>query len=522
MALYAQALRRHRDEINSLNVFPVPDGDTGTNMLLTQEAVERELAALDGHASTLGSLGQAISRASLMGARGNSGVILSQVLRGVCERLPTDGVAGPNELAAALTHASSEADRAVAKPMDGTVLSVLRDAARAAEATAVETTDCADVADAALAEARRSLATTRSVLPELRAAGVVDAGAKGLVLLFDALHAALREEPLSEPAEPPGPVGRTAEHRVPQQDLRFPFEVQYLLEAGEVAVGALRRRLEPLGDSLVIVGGGGLYHVHVHTDDPQAVVSVGDQGARDVSVVDLRSQVTDCIAGQARAVRVAEQVTGLVVVAEGDGLADTLRSLGAMVVGRRSDGDPLASDLVAGVEAAPGDSVVVLAELDVDVAVAEQAGSTSPKDVRVLQTRSVTAGLAAAAAFNPLLSVQENLEAMAATAVGHRSGEVVRAEEDGQTPAGGVRRGAWIGRSDGVVVRGDGPESVAAQLAALLADDGAEIITLVTGAEATEERAAAVARAVADAVPGLKVEVVDGGQSAPPYLIGAE
>ncbi|HEX9312124.1 MAG TPA: DAK2 domain-containing protein, partial [Actinomycetota bacterium] len=280
MDLFAEALRQHREEIDSLNVFPVPDGDTGTNMLLTQEAVVSELASLDGR-TDLRTLGDAISRASLMGARGNSGVILSQVLRGLCERLPDDGLVDPKELAGAIGHASHEADRAVAMPQDGTVLSVLRDAAGAAADAAGDGAGVPDVVEAVLERARRSLAKTREVLPELRRAGVVDAGGKGLVLLFDALRAALVGAALTEPVGPLGPVGISTESEAgaePDQD--FGFEVQYLLEAEQAAVGPLREALAGIGDSLVVVGGGGLYNVHVHTDSPDRAVALGGEAGR--------------------------------------------------------------------------------------------------------------------------------------------------------------------------------------------------------------------------------------------------
>src|SRR5438105_12285246 len=354
MALFEEGLRRHRDEINSLNVFPVPDGDTGTNMLLTQQAVVVELASMDGRPTGLAEVGEAISRASLLGARGNSGVILSQVLRGLCERLPDGGPVEPNDVAAALRHASQEADHAVARPQDGTVLSVLRDAAGAAGAAADAGADVPGVFDAALREARHSLDRTRDGLPELSAAGVVDAGAKGLVLLLDALGAAVQDRDLSEPAEPPGPVGAGGDGSVPPSGSHHEFEVQYLLEAEPAALGALRVDLAEVGGSIVVVGGGGLYQVHVHTDAAEDAVAAGRRAGvvRDVSTASLRDQVVACIGGQARGVQVAEQACGLVAVASGDGLAEAFRSLGAVVVRGGPGENPSVGDLVAAVEAA--------------------------------------------------------------------------------------------------------------------------------------------------------------------------
>ena len=291
MEAYADGLRKHRDVLDSLNVYPVPDGDTGTNMLLTQEAV---VAALAG--SGADSIGAVISRASLVGARGNSGVILSQVLRAICETMPQGGPAGPQEVASALQHASDEAFKGVAKPVEGTVLSVLRDAASAASAAAVEGAASATVLRAALEAGRASLAGTKQTLPELRAAGVVDAGGKGIVVLLDALHATLIGEPASEPLEPLGPVGRRETERSDRPSLPA-FEVQYVLEAREEDVPALRETLGSLGDSLVVAGGSGLYSVHVHTQEPELAVRAGELAGRtrDVRVVGLEGRPVGCV-----------------------------------------------------------------------------------------------------------------------------------------------------------------------------------------------------------------------------------
>ncbi|HEX9235911.1 MAG TPA: DAK2 domain-containing protein [Actinomycetota bacterium] len=532
MSLYAEALRQHRDEINSLNVFPVPDGDTGTNLLLTQEAVERAVQALDGKATNLAAVGRAISEASLLGARGNSGVILSQVLRGLCERFPSEGVVGPEILAAALRHASEEADRAVARPVDGTMLSVLRDAAAAVELAVEGDTDDSDaddtdsgaLLDAALGAARESLARTVELLPELRDAGVVDAGGKGVVLLFDALRAAVRRDGLSEPVGPAGPVGQHDEESQPGGDLEFAYEVQYLIEMDPAGLAALRARLEELGDSLVIVGGGGMYHVHIHTNDPDAAMhAAGGHGEPiDESVSDLGAQVTGCIAGQARGVRVAEQLTGLVAVGEGEGIVSTFRSLGAVVVLGGPGNNPSVGDLLSAIEAAPADGVAILPNHRNVEPAAEEAARASAKDTVVIGSASIPAGLAAAAAFNPLRPLAENAEAMGNAAATGRAGAVAQAERNAQTAAGSVQTGDWLGLSDGrVLVRDRHLRSAVARLAAELAGD-AELVTLVTGADVTEEESADISRAVAEAVPGAELEVVRGGQPRYRYLIGAE
>jgi DAK2 domain fusion protein YloV len=553
MALYREALEAHRQEIDSLNVYPVPDGDTGTNLLLTQQAVVEALAALDPGEEDLDVLRPVISRAALMGARGNSGVILAQILRGILERLPTGVSGGPGtaaDVVAGLWHATEEAYRAVARPVEGTALSVMRDAAAAAEEASRGAEDVLQVFDAALAGARASLARTTELLPELRRAGVVDAGGKGLVLLFDALRAALCGELPSEPVGPFGPLGRPetgdpgGTPSVPVREMAsFGFEVQYLLEAGDEEVSGLRSVLAGLGTSLVVVGGGGVVKVHVHTDQPGAAVEAAlDAGRpRQISISSLDGQA-GCpprSSGETETeaeVLSATHASALVAVAEGDGLVRTFRSLGASVVEGGPGNNPAVADLVRAIQAAPSSSVLVLPNHRNVVPAAERAAVEVSKAVIVVQARSIPAGIAAAAVFNPDATPVENAEALRAAAAGCTSGELVRAERDADTPAGAVRRGAWLGMADGRAVSvgragssagsASAPESgagtAAVEVVRHLAREGSEVVTLVVGAAAGAEERSQVETAIREAFPGLEVEIVDGGQPRYPFLIGVE
>jgi fatty acid kinase len=525
MSAYADSLARHREELNSLNVYPVPDGDTGTNMLLTQRAVVTALAEPIAADGDLSSLRDAISRASLLGARGNSGVILSQVLRGMCERFIGSEV-GPRALAEALSHAALEAWRAVARPVEGTVLTVMREAAEAAMAAAETAGDCRAVMAAALDAARTSLARTRESVPELRQAGVVDAGGKGIVLLFDAFHGALGGEPAGEPIGPLGPVGRAEEDGAPQVAKGLDFEVQFLLRAAEddQGVAALRRDLMALGESIVIVGGGGLFNVHAHTNQPGRVVEAGIRAGRprDISITYLPGRVERCIAGQARAVQVAQQRCAVVAVVEGTGLAAAFSSLGAMVVPGGAGNIPSPADLLAAVEAAPAPAVALLPNHPNVIQAAARAADESSKEVRVIASRSLPAGLAAATAFHPGASLEENMDSMEEAAQGSRSGELARAERDATTAVGPVHAGQWMSVVDGDVVEaGDGPVAVAVGLVRRLGGDGGEILTLVVGEEAGPH-ATAVELGLREAFPGLHVEVLRGDQPRYPFLIGVE
>jgi hypothetical protein len=535
MARYAEALRTHRDEIDSLNIFPVPDGDTGTNMLLTQEAVR---TAAEEAGEDLAAMGEAISRAALMAARGNSGVILSQVLRGFCARLCRAEAPGPRDLAEALVEASDEAFRAVAHPVEGTMLSVLRDAAAAGRAVAENAEEPAAVATEALAAAQESLERTPEQLPDLRAAGVVDAGGKGIVLLMDAIVSVLTDSGLSVEVGELGPVGH--EEGLVDDDVRssYGYEVQYLLETADDAVAGLRVRLESLGDSLVIVGGDGLYNVHLHTDDPDVAVQVAhEEGeAQSVSVVSLTDQVAErCLAGQARAVRVAEQPEAMMVdgeeeapvavvaVTPAEGIARLFRSLGALTVRGGPGRNPSVAELLGAIEETRAQSVLLLPNHKNVVPAAEQAARAAGRPVHVVATRSVHEGLAAATAFNPTVGAGENLRGAEEAVAGVVSAEVARAVRAAETPAGRVLEGQFLGITNGEVhTIGDDPGGIARELIGQLVTERHEVLTLLSGSDVTNVEAETLAGSLREAFPNLEVELHEGGQANYPYLIGLE
>ncbi len=536
MMRFTAALEAHREELDSLNVFPVPDGDTGTNLLLTQRAVS---AALEGFPREAGpaEFAETVTRASLMGARGNSGVILAQVLRGLVERLllapaasegldpatsgravdgsadATAGAAGA--LADALRHAAEEARTAVARPVEGTVLTVLADAASAASAGAGEGRAVAAVAATARDAALVSLGRTTRLLPELTAAGVVDAGGLGAVLLLDALASVLGNGPMIVEAGPRGPVGSAAPS---DQELVFKYEVVAMLRGDDHGVAHLRDRLGELGDSVVIVGGDGRYKVHVHTDDPdEALHAIGEVGTpEDVTVVDLEERVAEaCVAGQARAVRVGErQSTALVAIVDGDGLAALFRSLGAVVVAGGPDRAPEVEDLVEAAEAAPAESVVVVPTDEISAAVAERAAGDAGKDVWVVFAGGVMEGLAAAAEFNPTVDAAAATERMSEAAAAVTSASLWRETADG-----------WFGESGGARIAvgvGAAAAEAAAALVTAIRTDGHELVTILVGANATAEDTDLMSDAVRRAVPELQLEVHASGHSGAEFLFGLQ
>jgi DAK2 domain fusion protein YloV len=531
VADYYEALRAHQEALNRLNVYPVPDGDTGTNMVLTVKAA---LDELDGCAD-MAAVCRALSHGSLMGARGNSGVILSQILRGLAEAIrDLDAVDGP-ALARALAAASEAAYQAVMRPVEGTILTVAREAAEAAGAAVGNgSRGLVEVLDAANAAARDALARTPELLPKLAEHGVVDAGAAGFNLLLDALlkvtagRPVPEPEPVRGPARPPADALATVGQGSGTDELRY--EVMYLLEAPDEAIPAFKEVWAGIGDSIVVVGGDGIWNCHIHTDDIGAAIEAAlDCGRpRDIRVTDLREQVEE-----ERWVREAPPEEpadttpvpcAVVAVATGDGVRRIFRSLGVhhIVAGGQSM-NPSTAQLLEAVEAVPADEVVILPNNKNIVPVAEQVDALTAKTVRVVPTTSITEGFAALMEYDPQATAEENRELMSQAAQRIRSGEVTQAVRDATWPGGTIRRGDFIGlTAEGI--RACAPDLVSATVALLdeMVGPDAEIVTLIEGEGATAAATRRISQWVAEHRPGVQVEVHHGGQPLYPYLIGVE
>jgi uncharacterized protein len=524
---YRDALRLHQETINRLNVYPVPDGDTGTNMALTLESVVGELNG----ASEMAEVCKAISHGSLMGARGNSGVILSQILRGVAQSFEAtpDGADG-GVVAAALGTAADAAYGAVVRPVEGTILTVARAAADAARGG----TDLVDVLDRARAAAADALAHTPDLLAVLAEAGVVDAGGAGFLLLLDAfLHVADGRPMPDAPPELVGAVRPGLAGHVDVGDLRY--EVMFFLEARDATIAPFREVWAGIGDSIAVVGGDGLWNCHIHTDDIGAAIEAGiDAGRpRQIRVTDLLEQVEE-----ERWVRDAPPspedggpgvlgspvTTGVVAIASGAGVGRLLRSVGvqAIVAGVQSM-NPSTAQILAAVEACPAGSVIILPNNSNIIPVAEQVVALTAKSVIVVRTRSLTEGLAAAFAYDPEGSGSANDDAMRAAVSRVVTGEVTRAVRDASTPAGPVRLGEYLGLTR------EGPAVVAPAMADagiglldhLLHDDH-EIVTILEGDGATAATTRHMTEWLAAEHPDVMVEVHHGGQPLYPYLFSIE
>ena len=503
------ALDAHRAEIDDLNVYPVPDGDTGTNLCLTMESVVGALPS----AADLPGVWAAASRGALLGARGNSGVILSQILRGLGEVCGSGG-----DLAKGLRRAAEAAYGAVAEPVEGTILTVARAAAVAAEEA--DPDDLAAVVTAAARGAAAALRETPSQLPALAAAGVVDAGGRGLCVVLDALAAVVTGQSVAEP-ELLVPRGSALVAARESGSEAYAYEVQYLLDAA--SVDDLKTALAGLGDSLVVVGGEGLWNVHVHVNDVGAAIEAGIAAGRPhrISVTRFADQMaatepaTDAMSGRA-----------VVAVAQGAGLVELYEAAGAVVVTGGPSASPSTGELIDAVLATGAREVVLLpndGNVQAPAVAAAAEARAVGREVHVVPTRSPVQGLAALAVHDGGRGFAEDAIAMSAAASATRWAEVTTAVRDAQTSVGACRAGDVLGLVDGdVAVIGSAVEDVAWDLLARMLAAGGELVTIVTGADSPAGLGDVLAERVAAAYPLVEAEVHAGGQPHYPLLLGVE
>ena len=530
-----QALTAHRDEINDLNVYPVPDGDTGTNLVLTMESVRD---ALSDAPAELAATMTALARGALLGARGNSGVILSQLLRGLADVLGPVIEPRAEHLRAALTRAADLGYAAVAQPVEGTILSVARGAADAA--AEVTGDDLAAVVRAAARGAAEALARTPQQLEQLAAAGVVDAGGRGLCVLLDALAGIVTGESAYDDIPPPL-VARDRRALVAARETgsdEFAYEVQHLLDADDGAVEQLKVRLAVLGDSLVVVGGGGLWNVHVHVNDVGAALEAAVEAGRPhrIAVTRFDDQIAaeEATSTEQRAAAGVlggrlggtERLRAVVAVVPGQGLADLYADAGALIVSGGPTANPSTGEILAAIDASNAGEVVVLPnDGNVHGAAAHAAteARAAGREVHVIPTRSPVQGLAALAVHDLDRPFAEDAIAMTTAAAATRWAEVTTAVREAQTVVGRCRAGDVLGLIEGdVAVIGADHAAVAVDLLERLLGGGGELVTLVTGDDCADDVASAVADEVRTRHPLVEVEVHRGGQPHYPLLLGVE
>ncbi|MET9333716.1 DAK2 domain-containing protein [Streptomyces cellulosae] len=543
--LALDALGRAREEIDAINVYPVADGDTGTNLYLTLESAATAVEAVfAGHEAggggdpgpTLADAVRAMAHGALIGARGNSGTILAQLLRGMAQVLAgadAPAYADGTGLGLALRHAADSARQAVAHPVEGTVLTV---ASAAADAAGDAGGDCGAVARAAYEGARTALAETPDRLDVLRQAGVVDAGGRGLVTVLAALVETLTgETPRGTAALGPGLHARGGAHTVaaPCADddaVAGPggpaFEVIYLLEAEDAAVARLRERLDALGDSLVVVGGDGLWNVHVHVDDAGAAVEAGVEAGRPYRIRITHFGDGDAHAAGAERAPVERVQRAVVAVVPGEGLAGLYTEAGATAVLARPGEPPASGEFVQAVRRAHAREVVLLpndAELRHTAAAAAEQVRAEGVRVALIPTRSAVQGIAALAVHEPERRFDEDVVAMTSAAGATRYAEVTVAERQSWTMAGICQAGDVLGLVDGdvAVIGQDLTETALAVLDRMLAAGG-ELVTLVVGDGAPESVAERLEARVREGYLAVDTVVYHGGRQGSVLLIGVE
>ena len=545
---FRTTLRAHMEGINRLNVYPVPDGDTGTNMARTLDAVVKEL---EGAAVDMGGTCDAIAHGSLMGARGNSGVILSQVMRGMVGTLRgvAGGVAGAPEVAAALKAASLASYEAVLKPIEGTILTVVRETADAAVAAAGGGESLVGMLRVARDAGRAALANTPELLPVLKDAGVVDAGGAGFMLFIDSALHVVAGDALPEPEDVAGPsveqleavsLRAGADGAVDVSELRY--EVMFLLNLDDSQHRAFMSAWGEIGDSIVVVGGEGLYNCHIHTNDIGAAIEAPlklDGKPFNIRVTDLFEEMEEehaqreaAMGGVAGAVAKKSAVASLpavncavIAICSGDGLAELFGQMGVQgVVTGGQTMNPSTEELLDAVEHMNSQHVVILPNNKNIIPVANQVNALTKKTVHVVPTCSMPEALAALVFYDPESTSELNAAAMSDAAAAVATGEVTQAVRDTNSDAGAVKAGDWIGlvRGDGLVAIGGTMVAASCSLLDKLVTPGRELMTIITGDLATTRATEEILAYIADNFDGVEVEVHAGGQPLYPYLFGVE
>jgi DAK2 domain fusion protein YloV len=540
MLLYAGAiLNQEKDRVNSLNVFPVPDGDTGTNMSLTLNAALKEVEKVES--TEVNRITAALARGSLMGARGNSGVILSQFFRGFADGLSevVEAATG-RDLARAFEKASQTTYRAVMKPVEGTMLTVGREAATAALATAEENESAAVVLKAAFDAASQAVLDSPKFLPVLKEAGVVDAGGQGLLCIFEGLLRGMDGEPaeyISEPVEAaPEPARQEGITRI-NGVLVNKYCTEFLVLGQSLDPDHIRDTLEEHGESMLVVGDERVVKVHIHTDHPGKVLefcgSLGDLSDIKIDNMQLQNEAyTDAhnhdffgnVVEFPKQSNGERKDIGVVAVVPGKGLAEIFMSLGAdsVVLGGQTM-NPSTEDLLKAVESVNADAVIILPNNKNVIFSANQVRELCEKPVGVVATRSVPQGITALMYFEPEASLEENLEAMDEHKREVKTGEITYAVR--ATVAGDLQidEKDIIGLTDGkIAVVGQSVADVAHRLIEAMVDEDSSVISLYYGEDQAAEEAAQLHQELSEKYPHCEVEVHSGGQPLYYYIISVE
>lgn len=514
----AEWLRQNVSAINAINVFPVPDGDTGSNLSATLDAAVTTMTA-----AHVGDAFAALARGALMGARGNSGVILSQILRGAASALSGAERLDACRFAHALRSATDTAYRSVASPVEGTILSVVREASQAVSIFASDDSGAVPLVEclqAAVAAAQAAVARTPEQLPLLRQAGVVDAGGYGFSIILEGCLLALQGRPLPEVEHSPTITLSDWRRHHSAAHSGFGYCTEFLLRSSEVNSEQLRASLEALGESIVLAGEEDLHHIHVHTPDPGAALSLG---TRLGDLQRIKVENMDAQRGMLDSTARAATVTSVIAVAAGAGLEQVLNDLGAVVVPGGQTMNPSTEELLRGMQRAAGAGVIVLPNNANIIWTAEQAASLSDRRCRVLPARSVPQGIAALLAYRPDLELDTNAQAMLTAMTAVHTIEITCAARAVSIDGIETRAGMPIALIDGeLALAGASSEAAALTAVERVLSTDSSVITIYSGEGANPTAAARLAEDLRTRCAGIEVELLPGGQPFYPYLISVE
>lgn len=525
-------LERNHQKVNDLNVFPVPDGDTGTNMLLTMRAAYKRIQ--DSQDNHVGQVAYELSYGALMGARGNSGVILSQIWRGLARGLKDKRTFNAQELAVAMQLASETAYKGVMRPVEGTILTVIREAAVEAQDAARKSSDLRFLLERVVERCQQVLAQTPEMLPVLKQAGVVDAGGQGLLYILEGMLRYVYGELFDVVELPVAPQVPAQALAAPAEGLEYPYDVQFILMGEKLDIMAVRSAIDAMGDSTVVVGDDQTIKVHVHVKDPGIPLSYGaSQGKlQDVVVENMQMQMeaiigTTAEAGEARfepAVALQEGQIGVVAVAAGSGLARIFRSLGASgIVNGGQSNNPSTEEIYRAVEAVPTDRIIILPNNKNIVLAAEAVKDLSHKQIAVVPTGTVPQGVSALLSLDRDGPLKETAASMEEASKQVTSGEITVATRSVLLDDVNVAQGQIVGLVDGRLCASDSDisEVLRQVLKAMNAEDR-ELVSIYYGQDVSASDAQLLASRIEALYPHLEIELLEGGQAIYQYILGAE
>ena len=523
----ANNLQNHKDLVDKLNVFPVPDGDTGTNMSLTISYAMKELAKVENDNIT--EIGKSLSKGSLMGARGNSGVILSQIIRGFSKSIEGKEQISTEDLAKAFKNGSDTAYKAVIKPIEGTILTVVRESGEYAIKASKKEKDLLKFLEMVIAEANNSLERTPELLKSLKEAGVVDSGGKGLVLIYEGLYEALKGNPIKAKDLNDSNVSeiKQAGTSINTEDIKFCYCTEFILESNSISDTEIRDIMLKYGDSLAVVGDEGIIKVHVHTNDPglvlQDALKYGQLAT--IKIENMKLQHENTLVDNINEIAQPEEKEyGFIATSMGEGLAKIFKDFGVdYIIEGGQTMNPSTEDFMKAIDSINAKNIFIFPNNSNIIMAANQAKELSEKNIIVIPTKNTPQGFTALVNFNADASVEENEQALMESLTMVKSGQVTFAVRDTVMNDVEVKEGNIIGIAEGKLMdAGESVDEITTSLVEKLVDEDSAIVTLFYGEDVTEDDANNLRDELEEKFEDLDIELYYGGQPLYYYLISVE